>query len=81
MMMEASMDTRNSADLFQRTTSTGVRPALLFLLAVFSLLLMMAAMKPALALPLVAFLAMVGATRHLGRRIFQDLAIASNQSE
>lgn len=75
------MDSLNSEETFQRTISAGARPALLFLVAVFSLLLMMAAMKPALALPLIAFLAMVTATRMLARRVFRDLAFASHRPD
>ncbi|TYC55727.1 hypothetical protein FMN50_11860 [Rhodobacterales bacterium] len=75
------MDIRNSSDLLNQTVNAGFRPAVFFLIAALVLLLMSAALKPALALPLVAFVAMATSTRLLARRVFRDLAFASHRSE
>jgi len=46
--------------------------AILFMLAM-GILMLMSAMEPSVALPLMAFAAMAALTCQLGRRLFQDL--------
>ncbi|MHA7777112.1 hypothetical protein [Roseibium sp. M-1] len=53
-------------------------PVLLFMLA-STLLMLMTAMKPTLALPALAFLVMISVTSLLGRRLYQDLAVARDR--
>jgi hypothetical protein len=55
-------------------------PALLFIVA-STLLMLMTAMKPTLALPMLAFLVMVSVTRLLGRRLYQDLAVSTVRAD
>jgi len=55
-------------------------PALLFMFA-SALLMLMTAMKPTLALPMLAFLAMMSVTRLLGQRLYQDLAVSTERSD
>lgn len=59
-------------------TQPGFGPALLFLAAAVLLTLMSLAEASAAALPLVAFLAMAGATRSLGLRLCNDLVHAGS---
>ena len=53
-------------------------PVLLFMLA-SALLMLMTAMKPTLALSALAFLVMISVTSLLGRRLYQDLAVAKDR--
>lgn len=54
--------------------------AILFVLAM-GVLMLMSAMAPSLALPLLAFAAMVTLTRQLGLRLFRDLTAAPGQAD
>lgn len=54
-------------------------PALLFMLA--SALLMLTAMGPTLALPMLAFLAMMSVTSMLGQRLYRDLAVSTERAD
>jgi|GEM_PF-2800412 len=55
-------------------------PALLFMFA-SALLMLMTAMKPTLALPMLAFLAMMSVTHLLGKRLYQDLAVSTARAD
>ena len=55
-------------------------PALLFMLA-SALLMLMTAMGPTLALPMLAFLAMMSVTSMLGQRLYRDLAVSTERAD
>lgn len=65
----------------KRLMGAGFPLALLFLLATVLLLGTTLLLEPGIGLPFAAFLAMVALTQLLGRRVFDELTQASNQTE
>lgn len=72
------MEERKTDRQSQSSQNTSFPPALLFMISA-GLLMLMSAMDPSLALPLVAFAAMAAVTRLLGQRLYRDLTLASGQ--
>ncbi|WP_299473002.1 hypothetical protein [uncultured Roseibium sp.] len=68
-----------SSETPQQETRSAAQPELLFLFAIAFLMLMSLAVAPLLALPLIAFVAMVAVTRQLGLRLYNDLTGAIDQ--
>jgi len=68
-------------DVKMRKAQVGTVPPALLFVAAAGVLMLMSAWEPRLALPLVAFLAMVAATRLLGRRLYADLTGSSELAD
>ena len=77
--MEVPVRFMTSSDTFQRDKKSSAQPEFLFLFAIAFLMLMSLAVAPLLALPLIAFVAMVAVTRQLGLRLYNDLTGAIDQ--
>ncbi|WP_298821694.1 hypothetical protein [uncultured Roseibium sp.] len=75
------MSVQKTQTQMKRLMGAGFPLALLFLLATVLLLGTTLLLEPGIGLPFAAFLAMVALTQLLGRRVFDELTQASNQTE